>query len=128
MNSMHRRSSSTKIWIVVFAIAAILCLAAILVLLFFSDGQTAVITQDGKEICRVDLSRVTESYTIPLNGNTILVEPGAISMQSATCPDKLCIHQGTLHSVGRIVCLPNRVVIENDRRQRRRTGRKGGIA
>ena len=109
---MQRRISSDKFWLIIFAAASILCLAVILVLPHFISRQTAVITQDGKEVCRVDLSRVTESYTIPLEGNTILVEHGAISMQSATCPDKLCIKQGTLHSVGRIVCLPNRVVIE----------------
>ena len=112
MNNMQRRISSDTFWIFLFAAAATLCLAVILVVPHFINRQTAVITQDGKEICRVDLSRVTESYTIPLDGNTILVEPGAISMQSATCPDKLCMKQGTLHSVGRIVCLPNRVVIE----------------
>lgn len=112
MNSMHRRASSAKFWILLFSAAAAVCIAAICVMLFLTDGQTAVISQDGKEVCRVDLSRVTESYTIPLDGNTILVEPGAISMQAATCPDKLCMKQGTLHTVGRIVCLPNRVVIE----------------
>ena len=112
MNNMRRRISSDKFWITVFAAVSVICLAVIFAFRFSGTGQTAVILQDGKEICRVDLSRVTESYTIPLDGNTILVEPGAVCMQSASCPDKLCIKQGTLHSVGRIVCLPNRVVIE----------------
>ena len=75
-------------------------------------GRTAVIYKDGEEIARVDLSRVTESYTIPLDGNVILVEPGSIRMQSADCPDQICVHQGALHDAGRIVCLPNRVLIE----------------
>ena len=109
---MHHRLSSAKLWIIIFAVAAMICVAAICVMLFCTNKQTAVIYQNGKEICRVDLARVTESYTIPLNGNTILVQPGAISMQSATCPDKFCIKQGPLHTVGRIVCLPNQVVIE----------------
>ena len=112
MTNTQHRASSDKFWIFLFAIAALVCVAAICFFRFFSDGQTAVIYEDGKEVCRVDLSRVTESYTIPLEGNTILVEPGRISMQSATCPDKLCMKQGALHSVGRIVCLPNKVVIE----------------
>ena len=111
MNIRHRFSTN-KIWIILFSAAALICMAVIFLLVFFPHGQTAVIYQDGKELCRIDLSRVTESYTIPLAGNTILVQPGSISMQSATCPDKLCIRQGTLHSVGRIVCLPNRVLIE----------------
>ena len=109
---MKHRISSHKLWIFIFLTAALVCIAVICLLLFRSGSQTAVIYENNKEVCRVDLSRVTESYTIPLAGNTILVEPGSISMQSATCPDKLCIQQGTLHTIGRIVCLPNRVVIE----------------
>ena len=112
MTNIQHQPFSNKIWIFFFSVVLLVCIAAICFLLFISNAQTAVIYVDGKEFCRVDLSHVTESYTIPLDGNTILVEPGGISMQSATCPDKLCIRQGTLHSVGRIVCLPNRVVIE----------------
>ena len=112
MHSTKRRKFSDKFWVLVFLAAALVCIAAICLLLFIPKGQVAVIYENEKEVCRVDLSRVTESYTIPLTGNVVLVEPGSISMQSATCPDKLCIRQGTLHSVGKIVCLPNRVVIE----------------
>ena len=112
MTNIQHQPFSNKIWIFFFSVVLLVCIAAICFLLFISNAQTAVIYVDGKEFCRVDLYHVTESYTIPLDGNTILVEPGGISMQSATCPDKLCIRQGTLHSVGRIVCLPNRVVIE----------------
>lgn len=91
---------------------AVLCIASILFIQKMPGGHTAVIYKDGEEIQRVRLDLVTESYTIPLDGNTILVEPGQISMQSANCPDKLCIHQGILKSTGRIVCLPNHVLIE----------------
>lgn len=66
---------------------------------------------DGKEYAQIDLSAVRESYTIPLPGNTILVEPGKISMQSADCPDQICVHQGKIHGAGQITCLPNRVQI-----------------
>lgn len=109
------RSFSDKKWIILFSILAVACVSLICLLQFMPRGSVAVIYEDGKEYTRVDLSLVTESYTIDLKGNTILVEPGKISMQAATCPDKLCIRQGTLHSVGRIVCLPNRVVIEMQR-------------
>ena len=85
---------------------------AILYMHFLPSRHVAVIYRDGEEVERVDLSRVTQSYTIPLEGNTILVQPGQICMRSANCPDQLCVRQGTIHSFGRIVCLPNRVVIE----------------
>ncbi len=83
-----------------------------IVLLYrFPHGQIAVVYTDGKEYAQIDLSAVRESYTIPLPGNTILVEPGKISMQSADCPDQICVHQGKIHGAGQITCLPNRVQI-----------------
>lgn len=111
MKHMKTQKSSNKRWIAVFAALIVVCTLSI-ILIKNIGGRTAVIYQDGREIARVDLSRVTESYTIPLGGNVILVEPGGIRMQSADCPDQICVHQGVLHDAGRIVCLPNRVLIE----------------
>ena len=109
---MRRIKFSNKHWIFLFTAVAALCFAAICLIRFVPHGNIAVIYEDGKEVQRIDLSAVQDSYTIILPGNTILVEPGQISMMSANCPDKLCVKQGTIHSVGRIVCLPNRIVIE----------------
>lgn len=111
MKHTKKLSVSNKRWIAVFA-AVIVCCVLSIILIKNIGGRTAVIYKDGQEIARVDLSRVTESYTIPLDGNVILVEPGSIRMQSADCPDQICVHQGALHDAGRIVCLPNRVLIE----------------
>ena len=45
-------------------------------------------------------------------GRTVRVEPGAVSMERADCPDQICVRQcritGSSHP---IVCLPNRVEI-----------------
>ena len=111
MKHTVKRISSNKLWIAVFA-AVIACCVLFIILNKNSGGRTAVIYQNGREIVRVDLSSVTQSYTIPLDGNVILVEPGSIRMQSADCPDQICVHQGVLRNAGRIVCLPNRVLIE----------------
>ena len=111
MKRTSNLSLSNKRWIAGFAALLVCCVLSI-ILIKNIGGRTAVIYKDGEEIARVDLSRVTESYTIPLDGNVILVEPGSIRMQSADCPDQICVHQGALHDAGRIVCLPNRVLIE----------------
>lgn len=111
MKRTKKLSSSNKRWLAVFAVLLVCCVLSI-ILIKNTGGRTAVIYKDGREVARVDLSRVTESYTIPLGGNVILVEPGSIRMQSADCPDQICVHQGVLHDAGRIVCLPNRVLIE----------------
>ena len=111
MKDIKKPRFSNKSWILLFSGLIIVCLLFIF-LIKNNTNSVAVIYQDGKEIARIDLALVTKSYTIPLEGNCILVEPGAIRMQSADCPDQICVHPGVMHDTGRIVCLPNRVMIE----------------
>ena len=43
----------------------------------------------------------------------ITKKDNAVYMSDADCPDKLCVHTGTIHKTGEtIVCLPHRVVVE----------------
>lgn len=83
-----------------------------------SGGCIAVIRQNGNEVQRIDLSAVSDRYSITLRGengeeNVIFIEHGAISMHSASCPDKLCVKRGKLSTNGiPLVCLPNHIVIE----------------
>lgn len=79
--------------------------------------KIAEIYQGDVLLHRIDLSKVDEAYTITIDGengmqNIIKIEPGAVSMESATCPDGLCVHQGTIsNGVLPIVCLPNHIRI-----------------
>jgi hypothetical protein len=103
------------------SITLFLLVSGILGCLYFSQhsigGTVAVIQENGEEIKRIDLSQVQESYTITLeneNGdrNIILIEPNAISMQEANCPDGLCMQRGKVSEGGLpIVCLPHHIVI-----------------
>lgn len=44
--------------------------------------------------------------------NLLVIEDGAAYMESATCPDKICVHHTKIsHSGESIVCLPNKVVV-----------------
>lgn len=78
----------------------------------------AEIYQDGELLYSIDLSRITESYTLELTGekgltNSIAVEPGRIGMREANCPDKLCVKQGFYSAPSLpITCLPGQVVIQ----------------
>lgn len=79
--------------------------------------KIAEIYQDNTLLYRIDLSQVTETYTITIEGdngeeNVVRVEPGAIAMESANCADELCVNQGTISDgLFPIVCLPNRIRI-----------------
>ncbi len=97
---------------------AVIVVAGVLLWLRLGSGGgvVAVITVDGQEYDRVNLSRVKQPYDIPLTtdygSNTIHVEPGAISVTEADCPDRICVLQGKLTGDGfPIVCMPHRLMI-----------------
>ena len=81
------------------------------------EGTVAVISVDGEELERVDLSKVRKEYDLEISteygSNTIHIEPGAISIIQADCPDRICMAQGKLTGSGiPIICMPHRLVIE----------------
>ena len=84
----------------------------------FHPPAIASVYQNGNFVQGIDLSRVDAPYTITVTGirnreNVILVEPGRISVQSATCRDQICVNQGPISDgIRPIVCLPHRVVIQ----------------
>ena len=93
-----------KMWILILALVFVVCAGAFIALkLFAPEGSVARISVDGELLQTVDLSRVTEAYD---------VEPGAISVTEADCPDGICVRQGKLTTAGvPIVCMPHRLVI-----------------
>jgi len=101
-----------KILIPSFLFLAVLCIVASFVMTQYSgSGGTAYVYKDGKLVKTLALK--DEPYMVELGTNTIYVEHDGVSMQSATCPDKLCVKQGKIKNSSRsIVCLPNRIVVE----------------
>lgn len=99
--------------IIIFA--ALLIVAACAYFIFQADSSAkseAVITLRGEVIHTIDLSNVPQSYTIDIEGSTVLVEEGRICMQDADCPDKLCVNTGYTSGPSKpIVCLPKQIVI-----------------
>lgn len=76
------------------------------------EGAYAVVTVNGEWAGEYPLDKDGE---YPLSGGTnlLVIQDGKAFVKDATCPDKLCINQGKISRTGeRIVCLPNRVMIE----------------
>ena len=103
-------------WLLLFAV-----LVAGGLLLFFSrghgEGTVAVVSVNGEELERIDLSKVRRAYDLDISTeyghNTVHVENGAISVTQADCPDQICVAQGKLTGSGiPIICMPQRLVIE----------------
>ena len=105
----------TKIFIIVFAAVVVFGLLLYIVLAT-GGGNVAVINLDGAEYDRIDLGRVTESYDIEIvtayGTNIVHVQPGAIGVTYADCPDKVCVNRGMVSGGGiPIACVPHRLVI-----------------
>jgi len=64
-------------------------------------NRTVVITQDGEELYRIAMDTIKEPYTIDILGedgawNRVLISKESVQMESASCPDGLCVHQGAI--------------------------------
>lgn len=70
------------------------------------DGNIAVTYEFNKED--------TIDKTFPLGtGNVVVLKDGQVYMESADCPDGLCMKQGKISLSGQsIVCLPHKVVVK----------------
>ena len=80
--------------------------------LLMSSPCKAVIYIDGTVYESIELSTVTESYVIEVNGTSVQVEKGRIGFIFSDCPDNTCIKSGFLSKSGQTAaCVPNGVVI-----------------
>ena len=95
-----------------FILIGLVLLIAVIFFIFIprENANLAKITVDGKLYTTVSLDK---DQRIEINHtNVAVVENGEIYMESATCPDKLCVHQGRISDTSKkIVCLPNKVII-----------------
>ncbi len=111
-NKFLNNKIEKALWIIILGVAV-----ALFLFLKFSanDGETVIVKVDKKEIARYDLNTDREVIIDGKDGgkNTLVIKDGKAYIKDATCPDKLCEHQGKVHMVGQsLICLPNRVVIE----------------
>ena len=104
------------IFIISFSAAAFFC---VLYILFGNGngGDKVNIYADGSLYKSVKTAPSdAEAFTVEIeteNGhNTVIIGKSYAAMQSADCPDKLCVKQGKIHGKSEpIVCLPHKVVV-----------------
>lgn len=112
---------SNRFWLLVLGSLVLLSGIAAGILFFGrKPGSMACIYLDGALQTQIDLSTVTEPYTLSYTGssgitNLVEVAPGKIRVQKADCPDQICVHQGWIQtSIQPVICLPNALVIQID--------------
>lgn len=80
-----------------------------------ADDPRVIVEVDGELYCAYDMDEVDGIIPIstPNGGeNRLYVQEDLVFMDSANCPDHLCVKQGVIRdSSVPIVCLPNKVIV-----------------
>ncbi len=100
-------------------IACVLLVAAagLVYLNFFrTTGDTVTVTVDGVEYGVYPLSENTTEDIFTGDGNLqhnrLVIQDGKAFMESASCPDGICVaHKPVFRDGESIICLPNKVVV-----------------
>lgn len=98
-------------------ISSVLVISIVAFLAFtisLKNGEKAVITVNGEKVAVLDLREdTTQKIDTKYGFNEVKIEKGEVSVISADCPDKICVHHRQISKVGEtIVCLPHKLVVE----------------
>ena len=83
-------------------------------LLFPKEGNTIIVSVDGKEqylfSLEQEITQTVQNETGDLN--TVVIQEGKVSVSDANCPDGICVAHHPISKVGEsIVCLPHKLVV-----------------
>lgn len=112
-------STKRKVRNDIILVGGLLIIAAIGIFYLFvlrKTGDSVNVTVDGKTYKTFSLSEnVTEDIYTGENKehlNRLIIKDGKAYMETATCPDGICVEHNPVYRDGEsIVCLPNRVVV-----------------
>lgn len=100
--------------LLVAVLAVLVLLGALYLFVLRGGGNVVTVTVDGKVHGEYSLlqDRVEEIYTDDGGHNRLVISGGKAFVETATCPDKICVgHRPIFRDGESIICLPNRVVI-----------------
>ncbi|MBO4951012.1 MAG: NusG domain II-containing protein [Clostridia bacterium] len=105
MKKLYLNDIILNILIIIFCISVPICLSVFAK----DDEKTAVISHDGNEERRINLS---EDFTYFTHGVEVTVEDGKAYVSNSSCPDRLCMKMKDAQNVGdSIICVPNKVSV-----------------
>lgn len=110
-----KRIARNDIILIVFLLL-IAAIGMLYLFMFRERGDTIKVTVDGKIYGTYSLQKnMTEDIYSGENNehhNRLIIRDGKAYMETATCPDGICVdHRPIFRDGESIVCLPNRVVI-----------------
>lgn len=100
----------------VLAVVVIVIAAAALAGIYLTKQKGGQVTITiGSEVYKTVPLQKNDRIEINRDGETniVVIEDGAVYMESANCPDKICVNHSKIKYKGEtIVCLPHRLVVE----------------
>jgi len=98
----------------IILIASVLLVAIVFLLvveLTKEEGARVVVKVDGRQIAEYSLE-TDGRYELNGGTNILVIENGTACLSDASCPDKLCVHQGKISMTGEVItCLPNKLTV-----------------
>ena len=121
MNTVQEKTKKAKNDIIFIAVILLLVLTAGLAMFLFRvSGDTVIVTVNGQ--VRHEYSLHDEISIEIKNGdgsNFLVIEDGQAYISHASCPDGICSsHRPIRYDGESIICLPNKVVIEVQSREK----------
>ncbi len=101
--------------LLIMAILSAILILALTYSLTRKEGAYAVVLKNNEEIGRYSLA---EDREVPIKTgdkvtNILSIKDGKAQMESAVCPDKICVKHRPIDKSGQtIVCLPEKVVVK----------------
>ena len=106
--------------ILICALLVVALLAGSALLLFRGEGDTVSVKIDGEVVYEFSLAE-DRTLEIETDGgyNLLIIEDGKARVERASCPDGICSSHRPISRDGEsIICLPNKVVIEVQSREK----------
>ena len=99
--------------ILIAALLLVVCLAATVLFVFRTAGDTVVVTVDGRDFGEYSLNENREVEIRDRGYNLLVIKDGKAFVSRASCPDGICSsHRPIGYNGESIICLPNKVVVE----------------
>lgn len=111
MENKTKRKKDLLLVVIVLTIAAAGSL--INVVMHRKPAATVEVQVDGEVVATYDLNKDADVVVDGYHGGTnhLVIQDGMVWISEASCPDKICVHQGKVSLNGDlIVCLPNRMI------------------
>ena len=114
MQTKENKSRGKRLLYDAILVLALLVAGLSALLIFKScakEGSSVTVAVGGEEIASYSLS-IDARYELNGGTNTLVIKDGEAYMESATCPDKICVNFGRVSRVGEsIVCRPNDLIV-----------------